>query len=91
MELQNIVTYLPSWIYPPFLVIFPYLFIVSFTFFIVKKNFYTDKIEHERIPPKTPNMNAHINSFHRLLEYECLKRCMFQTYAEAYQRVATYY
>lgn len=26
------------------------------------------KIEHERIPPKTPNLNAHIKSFHRLLE-----------------------
>ena len=23
---------------------------------------------HERIPPKTPNMNAHIESYHRLLE-----------------------
>ncbi|PEA56048.1 hypothetical protein CON64_05295 [Bacillus pseudomycoides] len=44
----------------------------------------------ERIPPKTSNMNAHIESFHRLLEYECLKRCMFQTYAEAYQEVAVY-
>ncbi|EMA6343477.1 transposase [Bacillus cytotoxicus] len=35
-------------------------------------------------------MNAYIESFHRLLEYECLKRCMFQTYAEAYQEVVTY-
>ncbi|PES74466.1 hypothetical protein CN505_29985 [Bacillus cereus] len=35
-------------------------------------------------------MNVHIESFHRLLEYKCLKRCMFQTYAEDYQEVATY-
>ncbi|MFC7061683.1 integrase core domain-containing protein [Halobacillus seohaensis] len=27
-------------------------------------------MEHERIPPKTPNANAHIESFHRLLEDE---------------------
>ncbi|MDC2867259.1 integrase core domain-containing protein [Bacillus sp. BP-3] len=51
---------------------------------------HTCKALHERIPPKTPNMNAHIESFHRLLENECLKHCMFQTYAEAYQEVATY-
>jgi putative transposase len=24
--------------------------------------------EHERIPPKTPNKNAHIESFHAVLE-----------------------
>lgn len=50
----------------------------------------TCEIEHERIPPKAPNMNAHVESFHRLLEYECLRRCTFQTYAEAYQEVITY-
>ncbi|MFS0646623.1 transposase [Siminovitchia sp. 179-K 8D1 HS] len=31
-------------------------------------------MEHERIPPKTPNMNAHIESFHRILEDDCLSR-----------------
>ncbi|MET3292534.1 UNVERIFIED_CONTAM: transposase InsO family protein [Brevibacillus sp. OAP136] len=43
-------------------------------------------IEHERIPPKTPNMHAHIESFHRLLQdpYE------FQTYGEAYEVVTDY-
>lgn len=35
-------------------------------------------------------MNAHIELFHRLLDYECLKRYMFQTYTEDYQEVATY-
>ncbi|MDR4329684.1 IS3 family transposase [Bacillus pseudomycoides] len=48
------------------------------------------EVEHERIPPKTPNMNAHIESFHRLLEYEFLRRSTFQSYAEAYQEAATY-
>jgi putative transposase len=47
-------------------------------------------IEHERIPPRTPNMNAHIESFHRLLEDECLSRHEFQTYNEAYCAVTEY-
>jgi putative transposase len=50
----------------------------------------TFKIEHERIPPKTPNMNAHIESFHRLLEYECLRRFSFESYEDAYREVADY-
>jgi len=45
------------------------------------------KVEHERIPYKTPNMNAHIESFHRLLEDECLAINEFETYAQAYKEV----
>lgn len=44
-------------------------------------------MEHERIPPKTPNMNAHIESFHRILEDDCLSGCEFETYGEAYKAV----
>lgn len=44
-------------------------------------------IEHERIPVKTPNKNAHIESFHRILEDECFKINEFQNYAEAYKIV----
>ncbi len=29
-------------------------------------------LEHERIPFKTPNMNAHIEAFHSILEGDCL-------------------
>ncbi|HFL3828673.1 TPA: IS3 family transposase [Clostridioides difficile] len=47
-------------------------------------------LEHERIPFKTPNKNAHIESFHRLLEDECLSRYEFESYAEAYKEVAEY-
>ncbi|MCM2534377.1 IS3 family transposase [Neobacillus pocheonensis] len=43
---------------------------------------------HERIPPKTPNMNAHIESFHRILEDDCFSRFQFETYEEAYKEVA---
>lgn len=47
-------------------------------------------ITHERIPPRTPNMNAHIESFHRLLEDDRLSRNEFVTYAEAYATVVDY-
>ncbi|MCY6354508.1 IS3 family transposase [Clostridium sp. ZS2-4] len=42
------------------------------------------ELEHERIPVKTPNKNAHIESFHRILEDECFKSNEFQNYREAY-------
>ncbi|MDQ0221460.1 putative transposase [Peribacillus cavernae] len=48
------------------------------------------KVEHERIPPKTPNMNAHIESFHRIFEDDCLSRWQFETYAEAYEAVTEF-
>ncbi|RBW67269.1 integrase core domain-containing protein [Bacillus taeanensis] len=47
-------------------------------------------VEHERIPPRTPNMNAHIEAFHRILEDECLSRYEFQSYEEAYQAAAEF-
>lgn len=47
-------------------------------------------VEHERIPPRTPNMNAHIESFHRLLEDECLARHIFESYEEAYVAITDY-
>lgn len=47
-------------------------------------------VEHERIPPKTPNKNAHIESFHAVLEAECLSRHEFSSYQEAYQFVIEY-
>ena len=45
------------------------------------------EMEHERIPPKTPNMNAHIESFHRILEDDCLSGCELETYGEAYKTI----
>lgn len=48
------------------------------------------KLEHERIPPKTPNMNAHIESFHRIFEDDCLSRYSFETYAHAYEAVTDF-
>lgn len=48
------------------------------------------KIEHERIPVKTPNKNAHIESFNRILEYECFKKHDFENYFEAYETVVEF-
>lgn len=46
--------------------------------------------EHERIPPKTPNKNAHIESFHAILERDCLSRHELASYQDAYQIVTEY-
>ncbi|QRF23535.1 transposase [Alicyclobacillus sp. TC] len=43
------------------------------------------EVEHERIPLKTPNMNAYIESYHWLLEDESLSMYEFDSYAEAYK------
>lgn len=48
------------------------------------------EIEHERIPHRTPNKNAHIESFHSILEKECLSRNEFSSYAEAYRTVSDF-
>ncbi|WP_328793897.1 IS3 family transposase [Heliomicrobium gestii] len=45
------------------------------------------QVEHERIPPKTPNKNAHIESFHANLER--IKHA-FDSYQDAHQVVGEY-
>jgi putative transposase len=45
---------------------------------------------HERIPPKSPNMNAYIESFHSLLERNLFSKTEFQTLDEAYEAVDRY-
>lgn len=47
-------------------------------------------VHHERIPTRTPNKNAHIESFNAILENECLRRQEFHTYAEAYGEVSEF-
>lgn len=55
--------------------------------FILKQN---GKVEHERIPPKTPNMNAYIESFHSVLERECYQQNEFLTFQQAFDTVDQY-
>ncbi|AZR73000.1 integrase [Anoxybacter fermentans] len=47
-------------------------------------------IEYERIPVKTPNMNAHIEAFHSILEEECYSRNEFKSFMEVYDIVSNY-
>lgn len=47
-------------------------------------------IEHECIPVRTPNKNAHIEAFHAVLEDDCFGRHEFRTFAEAYVAVVDY-
>lgn len=47
-------------------------------------------VEHERIPPKTPNKNAHIEAFHAILERERLTKQEFTNYQEAYETVTEF-
>lgn len=45
------------------------------------------EVEHERIPNKSPNMNAYIESFHSILERECFQKHIFNTFEEAFKTV----
>ncbi|MGI6684477.1 MAG: IS3 family transposase [Bacillota bacterium] len=48
------------------------------------------KLTHERIPVKTPNMNAYIESFHSILEDECYSRNEFTSFTDAYKVISEY-
>lgn len=45
-----------------------------------------EKLMHEFIPVRTPNKNAHIESFFSILELEFLEMNYFSSFAEAYER-----
>ena len=47
-------------------------------------------VVHERIPVKTPNMNAHIESFHSILEDECYSQNEFESFMHVYSVVTDY-
>jgi len=47
-------------------------------------------LEHERIPVRSPSMNAYIDSFHAILEDECYSRHEFQDFEDVYRIVSGY-
>jgi len=47
-------------------------------------------IYHERIPSRTPNKNAHIESFHRIFQDECIGVYEFNSYKDAYIEVSRF-
>ena len=57
------------------------------------KNYLADlaiDLEHEFIPPSTPNKNAHIESFNSILEIEFLQTRYFKNFGEAYQQTVDF-
>lgn len=44
-------------------------------------------VNHERIPNATPNKNAHIESFHSILEREVLTYNYFENFQEVYEEI----
>lgn len=50
----------------------------------------TLSVEHERIPPKTPNLNAHIESFHSIIDRDCYAKNEFNSYTEAHKVVTEF-
>ena len=48
------------------------------------------QIDHEFIPPSTPNKNAHIESFNSIFETEFLQVRYFQNMKEVYQQVVKF-
>jgi putative transposase len=47
-------------------------------------------IEHERIPPKTPNMNAYIEAFHSVLEDDLMRFMEFESLQDVRDKLARY-
>lgn len=47
-------------------------------------------IVHERTLARTPNMNAHTESFHAILEEECYSQNEFEGFIDAYATVSQY-
>ncbi len=45
---------------------------------------------HERIPVKSPSMNAYIESFHAILEDDCYNRHEFTCFAHVYKVISEY-
>ncbi len=48
------------------------------------------KLEHEFIPPRTPDRNAFIEAFFSILEMELLQARYFKTFKEAYETVTDF-
>lgn len=50
----------------------------------------SENIIHERIPAHSPNYNAHIESYHRYLQDECLAGVLFKDIKEAEHTILNY-
>lgn len=49
-----------------------------------------EEIIHERIPPRSPNYNAHIESYHRYLDDNCLRGQLYLSREELEAKISRY-
>jgi transposase InsO family protein len=47
-------------------------------------------VEHERIPPRTPNMNAYIEAYHGILEDDFMQFMEFESMEEVREKLSQY-
>jgi len=57
---------------------------------VFQNNCETLGVTHERIPVKSPSMNAYIESFHGILEDDCYTRHEFEDFEDAYRKITEY-
>lgn len=50
----------------------------------------SERLIHELIPVRTPNKDAHIESFYSILETECFQVNVFKRYLDGYRRTAEF-
>lgn len=62
----------------------------QFTAYDFEKFCLTENITHERIPARSPNYNAHIESYHRYLQDECLSGKLFMCFEDAENTIDKY-
>lgn len=62
----------------------------QFTAKIFERACKKSNIIHERIPVRTPNINAHTESFHSFLEAECYAIHEFNSFRDAYKKIAAF-
>lgn len=62
----------------------------QFTGFKFAGDCYELGIIHERIPPRTPNMNAYIEAYHSILEDDFMQHMIFESFEDAVAKLDRY-
>lgn len=62
----------------------------QFTSKIFRNKINEIKLYHERIPNAIPNKNAHIESFHSILEFEFVNKYYFNSFFEVYDKLEVF-
>lgn len=62
----------------------------QFTSKLFKEKINELNLYHERIPNATPNKNAHIESFHSILEFEFVNKYYFNSFSDVYENIGNF-